>query len=239
MNTQNQSIKGKRIGAAIIDLIIVGVGIGIVSIILSIMTFSIGYTTMEPNTIKPNNQYIYKNFYLIQILNTVIPLLIWFIYYTVFPYFTKGRTLSKLMFGIKVVSLDYQKPSFIQLLFRNIFFIQFLFLNGTILILSLAGAYGLSLFLNFLGYVIVFGLDLTILIMIIATEEGRGFHDYIAKTYVVDKNFDIDKLSQVNALERSQMDWAVFDDNDLPSKIGDDNSLRNDSDQIEILHRKD
>lgn len=211
-------MKGKRLGAAIIDLIIILFTITLTSTITSLL--------------------IYRyNLYIIPILITsFLPLLLFFIYYTVIPYLTKGSTLGKLMVGIKVVTLDYKKPTFLRLFIRNIFFFQTLLFNVPI-ILSILHLRELTVVLSILIGLINFGITLVIFIMIISTEEERGLHDYIAKTSVVSKQFDIAKATQANALERSQMDWAIFDD--TPTTQIHEDSNHNNSDHIEILNRND
>ncbi len=225
------SVKGQRVGAAIIDYMLVALCNFLLSLVFMFiflpiltggrygaigLTFSIGSIT---------------------IYGTLASLIFYFIYYTLFPYLTKGSTIGKLIVGIKVVNLEYQKPTFMQLLIRNIFLLETLVFSLPLSLLSffiIDPLIFLGLFVNLIKY----GINLTILIMILATDDERGFHDYLAKTYVVDKNFDIDRLTKANALERSQMEWAIFDDGSLPPDEKDSTVNNQGEDTIEILNRK-
>ncbi len=223
MNTP--SIKGKRIGAAIIDIIFIIFILFFSSIISSLIFFS---------TYRYNHNYT-----LISIIYAIIPLGIIFIYYTVFPYITKGCTLGKLIIGVKVTNLNYNRPTFLQLTFRNIFFFEALLFY----VCTLSNRLMFGFIIYFLIFLINFGLTLTIFIMILSTQEERGLHDFIAKTYVVDKHFDIHKVTQTNAIERTQMDWAIFDDEDeVPNpfnKQHNQTETNDNEDEIEILTKKD
>ncbi|QVK18594.1 RDD family protein [Mycoplasmatota bacterium] len=220
-------MKGKRIGAAIIDGIIISSGISIIYTLVSLLTYS-------------THVYSAINIRLIIILsNAILPLLIYFIYYTCLPYLTKGSTIGKLIVGIKVVSLDYKAPSFKHLFLRNIFFFEILLFNVPITFITLTMLGGsLSVVLTLLTGLICLGINVAMFIMIISTEDERGLHDYIAKTCVVSRQFDIDKINQANALERSQMDWAIFEDSN-PIQSDENINYNNNGDQIEILNNKD
>lgn len=214
-------MKGKRIAAAIIDSIIIFFVITVSSSIISLIVYSI----------------LYVNNYLISILLTcLLPLLICFIYYTLLPYLLKGSTIGKLIVGIKVVSLIYKKPTFLQLFIRNIFFFETLLSVLPILFLYFFhSGETLTVIISLLVGFIGLGINLVIFIMILSTEEERGLHDHIAKTCVVSRRFDIDKITEANALERSQMDWAIFEDAPTSQNPDDSNPNNDDDDQIEIL----
>ena len=162
-------------------------------------------------------------------------------YYTILPFLLNGATLGKLMVGIKVISADYKKVSFWQLLFRNVFLLNSigsLFLDTETLVDTTEGLHieqvaNQALLAMLLG-TLFFVLFLVIFIMIIATQDERGLHDLIARTIVVDKNFDLDSINQPSILERKDMEWAVFED--MPSDV---DSESRQEDQIRILSDDD
>ncbi len=233
MNTQIGSVKGQRIAAFIIDSFIISFGIFIVIIIYSITNNSIMIGTNERTL--PYIGYLFS---------TILLFLLFFSYYTLLPYFTKGFTLGKLVAGIKIISIDYTKSTFIQLLKRNFYLFEIVIIFGFSFLVSLISLNQSSFLIVFLLFTLInFFISLIIFIMIIATEEGVGFHDLFAKTFVVTKNFDINNLTRINPVERNQMSWAIFDDDPIikPTNIkkGEKSNYNDDEDQIEILRKKD
>lgn len=242
MYVKNRSVKGARIGAAIIDIILVGI---ITTIVGTILSLSYGYLTVvneDPDDINTALNTLRKP----AVYSYIFSLLFVFLYYTVIPYFTKGKTLGKLMLGIKVVSIDYSIPTFGQLLLRNIFFFETLIFNGlSVLILySINSLHSASAMIGsgavgWFSYLI----NIVIMVMILATAEERGFHDMIARTYVVSKDFDLDKLNRVNAIERKDMEWAEFDDDnngeiDIINNNDEDDEIGIiQQDEIELLNK--
>ncbi len=229
MYTQKISVKGSRVAAAIIDVIIINIINLFSTTILAFFMISI-----------INSYHLSTSLVLVTIL---YPLSLYLVYYTIFPYFTKGRTIAKLLLGIKVVNYEYGSPSFFQLLFRN-FFLLIQILSVTILLLimpkigfSLNMISSISFTSNILAGGLNFFICLLILIMIMATDDEQGLHDMTAKTYVVHKNFSIDQYNDVNALERRNMDWADFGEFDPASKDETEtNKNSNDNDdEIELL----
>jgi uncharacterized RDD family membrane protein YckC len=229
MYVERKSVKGPRIGAAVIDYIIFGIISGMINVSTTFMFLF-------------SNAYYYRSSHLLRslIIALVINLVFCFLYYTLFPYLTKGRTLGKLMVGVKVVSYDYSEAKFRQLFFRNIFFFEALIFNGFNLLffynLSRSMIATSSLFTSSIVNVLSGILNLVILIMILATSDERGLHDMIAKTVVVEKDFDLNRLNQANILERREMTWAEFDDEALQSTNNKkDQPYSPEDDEIEFL----
>lgn len=216
----NPNVKGKRIAAVILDSIFQGFLTLLFYIIALISGINLDFDS------------IYE--FLIYI--SIIPAVTLFLYYTLIPYFLKGSTFGKLLLSIRVVSFDFQKASFLQLLIRNVRFFIAILTSVIPYVLYFAFQTSFVLFLGIFGSFLNFGAQLTIFIMILSNDEERGFHDMIANTYVVDRSFDIAKANQVNALERQTMNWAIFEDDANPTNNGIPN--QQDEDDIEIL-RKD
>lgn len=217
-------VRSRRVAAAIIDLFFILFFAIVGSIIMSFIIDSYFLVSLS---------------FLLYIVSPSIFSLTMLAYYTLIPYLLKGATIGKAIVKIKVVTLSYQTPSFSQYFKRNIYF----FLSLLICIFSfsiyirLKYPYGtyfvLLLFLVFLVYFILNSINL---LMIIATDEQRGIHDFIAKTYVVYKHFSTDPLNQINLLEKEHMDWAIFEGEEQKTETI---SETNNEDEIEILKRID
>jgi uncharacterized RDD family membrane protein YckC len=227
MYVERKSLKGPRIGAAIIDLIIFGIINGIINVSTTFMFLF------------KNSYYYGDNIFRSLVLGLIISLIFCFLYYTVFPYLTKGRTLGKMMVGIKVVSHDYNEAKFSQLFFRNIFFFETLIFNSLNILFMynitrsamITSSFITGSFTNVISGI----LNLVIFIMILATSDERGFHDMIARTVVVEKDFDLNRLNQANVLERREMTWAEFDDEAMQATNKKDSPYNPEDDEIEFL----
>lgn len=212
MYVEHKSAKGARIAAAIIDYCLISVVAFIVSMINTFLSMDFSST---------NEQDMLRTVFDSLIITQSIILSFNFLYFTLFPFITKGRTIGKLISGIRVVSNDYTKASFLQLLIRNVYFILGL-TESTILFFVYKTVVSESDLVSFQIFSAIIGMFstliyLTIFIMILATENGVGLHDIIARTVVVKKDFQVDDVNYVNALERRDMSWANFADNDKES----------------------
>lgn len=115
---------------------------------------------------------------------TIGSIVIIFLYYGVFVYFTKGQTLGKRIMGIRIVS---NKGKDLKL---HNYFIRAFILNGVIMnILTLiAICFKESTYLSIYTVASNFDMILTIVIflMILFYKDGRGLHDLLAGTKVID-----------------------------------------------------
>ena len=194
-----QSVRGIRIGAAIIDMVVVGT----INTIIRNIIFS--------NIISQIEAY--------SIIGDVISIITSLTFYSILPFLNNGATIGKSLVGIKVLSADYNKASLFQLIIRNVFFISALFLFFMNLfseiklsheldtellqeIFALGLLYLLIGFIFFILYVIIF-------IMILSSREERGLHDLIASTIVVDKNFHPETLKSGSSLNNTDSYWEV------------------------------
>lgn len=202
-----QSTKGVRIAAAIIDYLIIYF-IGAILNLLLLFALKVPYR-----------------------LNAVVTAIFIFIYYTLIPFFTGGSTIGKLIVRIKVVSANYQKASFLQLLLRNIFLYENIIsiffapdirnIEDGLSIISDAIANIIIVILFWIIYLVIF-------IMILTTQEERGFHDYLFRTLVVSRDFVPERLNELSPLELQNMEWAQFED-EVP------NPYYNSEDWIQLL----
>ena len=115
---------------------------------------------------------------------TIVNIIIIFLYFGVFVYFTKGQTLGKRIMGIKIVSNKGK-----DLKIYN-YFIRAFILNGVILNLCtlIAICFKESTYLKIYSAASNFDLILMIILflMILFWKDGRGLHDILAGTKVID-----------------------------------------------------
>lgn len=115
---------------------------------------------------------------------TIGNIIIIFLYFGVFVYFTKGQTLGKRIMGIKIVSNKGK-----DLKIYN-YFIRAFILNGVILNLCtlIAICFKESTYLKIYSAASNFDLILMIILflMILFWKDGRGLHDILAGTKVID-----------------------------------------------------
>lgn len=115
---------------------------------------------------------------------TIGNIIIIFLYFGVFVYFTKGQTLGKRIMGIKIVSNKGK-----DLKIYN-YFIRAFILNGVILNLCtlVAICFKESTYLKIYSAASNFDLILMIILflMILFWKDGRGLHDILAGTKVID-----------------------------------------------------
>lgn len=115
---------------------------------------------------------------------TIISCITSFVYYTLCQYFSKGRTLGKALFKIKVVGKHNKAPSFIQILIRT-----FIINSILVYLLNIIFIFFLSKPLCLIGLSILEIVDYFVIlisfIMILFKKEGRGIHDILSGTKVI------------------------------------------------------
>lgn len=115
---------------------------------------------------------------------TIGNIIIIFLYYGVFVYFTKGQTLGKRIMGIKIVSNKGK-----ELKLYN-YFIRTFILNGVIMNLCtlIAICFKESTYITIYTAASNFDMILMIILflMILFWKDGRGLHDILAGTKVID-----------------------------------------------------
>ena len=107
-----------------------------------------------------------------------------FLYFVVFQYFTKGKTLGKLLTKIEVVSNDGQRVSFMSLLKRSII-INSLVTSSILIVMNLT--LSKTYYLRFSNYVQILDYALVLLScgFLIYREDGLGLHDLFGGTRVI------------------------------------------------------
>ena len=115
---------------------------------------------------------------------TIGTIVIVFLYFGVFVYFTKGQTLGKKIMNIRIIGNKRQ-----ELKLHN-YFIRAFILNGIIMNLAtlIAICFKESTYLTIYTAASNFDMILTIVIflMVLFYKDGRGLHDILAGTKVID-----------------------------------------------------
>lgn len=192
----------KRFLAYLIDIIIVGIVMGIISAIFTTknatvlsnqflelneqvintkLDFSIYYSRVADITLSLDRE----NF-MINIINCVIIIL----YFVVLPLYKNGQTLGKKIFKIKIVREDKEDLTANELIIRNIV------VNGLLntflafcLVFLLSGFeyFTITSILGFIQFVLV----VVSACMIIFRKDKKGLHDIITKTKVVYEKMEV------------------------------------------------
>ena len=186
----------QRLGAYIIDIIIIGIISSIVCIGLptkestveeEISKLSEKYTSKEITTTEFYSSYS-KLLYQEQkdnMLETGISLVLTIGYFIVFQYLNKGQTIGKKLLKIRVVNNDDQKPA--KMLAGIIRSIITLGIASSVLSLILLNIFNKKTYVP--CYMVISAIETIFIIItvifIVFRKDGRGLHDIMAKTTVV------------------------------------------------------
>ncbi len=117
-------------------------------------------------------------------LGTIITIVIYILYYVVFQFYNKGKTLGKQVMKIEVISLEQEELTMNQLLFRA-FIINSILVNTIILLFTIFGSKNLYMGSTAIFMTVQYVLMIASAIMIGYRKDGRGIHDFIAHTEVI------------------------------------------------------
>jgi len=220
---QSKKVSGERLGAAILD-----------SILVSIITFiptGIWYAIQLDWQDALNSFMVAMDpeselYYQFLQFSMITGLIIGVIYFVYMPYKMNGQTLGKKVLKIKAVNEYGENPTLMQHALRAIqiwasyisipFIIALFFMESNFVAVVLFGLVG-----NLVNLAL-----LVSLILVFAKEDGKGLHDMIAGTTVVkiDENFNTDF-----AMKTAQMgEWADVVDDEDQGFNNNDNDSQND-----------
>jgi len=107
------------------------------------------------------------------------------LYFVFFAYFFEGETVGKRLMKIKIVKNDGKRVKIVNLLVRAAF-LYGVIITALNIIFSYVFPIKSFLYLYNVLYYISLGIEVTTLIMILKRNDGRGLHDLIAGTKVID-----------------------------------------------------
>lgn len=119
-------------------------------------------------------------------MSNVVNVVLYIGYFIIFGYLNKGQTIGKKLCKIKVVKEDNDIPSVWNMIVRS------LFIYGiTTLLFSVLFVCILDAMIFTIGYLIVTYVEAILMIisffMVLYKKDGRGLHDIIARTKVIEE----------------------------------------------------
>lgn len=140
-------------------------------------------------------------------ITTLITVAVTILYFVLFQYFNKGKTIGKAIFKIKIVDDKNNRPSLFQLFLRSLI-VNSVFANLLTGILVLFTKK--EFFINIYTYIqfIDIGLILATISMMVVRDDRRGLHDIIAKTNVVNREQSviINEIKEAKVVEKDNID---------------------------------
>lgn len=135
------------------------------------------------------DEYILYNYELskLNVISSIILIICLILYFSIMQYFMNGQTLGKRIFNLKVVNKNTEKVGLVNLLIRTVIVTGVLISIIQILclfILNKDDFYTAAYYIKMVSY----GIEFMILITILLRTDGRGLHDLIANTKVIDIN---------------------------------------------------
>lgn len=116
---------------------------------------------------------------------TLIQIVIIIAYYGTYAYYNDGKTIGKKINHIKVESKDGKKVSHIRLIFRSIILYELVF---SVLELILSFVLNKNYFIMLVGLEFAnYIFNLLIIVFVLFSKDGRGLHDIICNTKVVEE----------------------------------------------------
>lgn len=188
----------KRMGAIVIDYFIV-------LVIASLITM--GFNTNKNNDLNSQmNQLIsdyqnekitideykdetYKLNYELQKENmtvNIVTITLYIGYFVVFATLNKGQTLGKKLLKIRVVNKNNDKPSIWNMLVRSLFIYNIISILFSTVAVNLLNINTFTYIYTTLGYIEYFVIIISFF-MVIYKKDGRGLHDMIAGTNVIEE----------------------------------------------------
>lgn len=206
MKSEENAYFIKRLGALILDMIIV-------SIVVSMLTFFVNNNSnyekltkeyndvMEQAMDKKTSPKEYKNLlskasdisYDLSkqtVVVSFVSLTMYILYFIVFQFYNKGQTIGKKLMKIKIESNDGKDLTMNQLAVRSLIINSILanLILFAVIILGSKDVYFVSsMTVSMIQYIIIF----TTAIMILFRKDKRGLHDVITNTKVINEKIEV------------------------------------------------
>ena len=189
---------GKRFVAYIVDVILLGIIVGLIWTFvpansqLSALEKQLNEKTQECLSEDVDYNQCIKDMGVISykidrelIVKNIVNFVAIILYFVVFQYFNKGRTVGKMLMGIKIEKNDNGALKLNDVALRSLFVNAIIFnMLAIVCILFIDESYYFATvsILSALNMVVL----LVLAIMVIARRDKRGFHDMIANTKVIE-----------------------------------------------------
>lgn len=120
------------------------------------------------------------------VISNLLSIIIYILYFVIYPVYNNGQTIGKKMFKLKIMNTKEKKLTFNNLLFRELLLHGIalnIIVNILILFIDKNGFITFSNIFNIAQEIVLFA----IIIMIIIKKDGRGLHDVLGNTMVINR----------------------------------------------------
>lgn len=139
-------------------------------------------------TVEQYKSQIYELNYEIQKSNikiNIVNVTLYIGYFIVFGYLNKGQTIGKKLFKIKIVDNDNKCPKGWQMIVRSLFIYNIISILYNVITINFLSINSFNVSYTAIGYAESLFVFISFF-MIIYKKDGKGLHDIIAKTKVID-----------------------------------------------------
>ena len=203
---QQKSVKGERIGAAVIDYVIYNI---VTTIASAASLLFIDFEDFINSAFGVGSTGFSSEFITFTIILSVVGLVLGIVLYVVIPYKNDGKTLGKSLVRIKAVTDEFGENPSLKTHFVRAIMLWGAYIQTPLAVLGYFSFWGFTI-INSLVSIGIFVVILVSFIMILSNE--RGLHDLIAGTRVVATNFNPNQ-DFVEASTRVK-DWAHVETDD-------------------------
>lgn len=183
-----RKVTGERVGAAIIDNIIISLITGILGAIYIFSTWDIEALTevvMESNgMLDPELLMTLAEDLLV--VTTLLGLVFGVIYFVLIPWKWNGQTLGKKILSIKAINEQGENPTLWQHFLRSVQ-VWSNYVITVLMIFILVDYQVFYVLSSAIGNLVSIAVFVSFILMLVQ-QDGRGLHDMLAKTYVVKVN---------------------------------------------------
>lgn len=187
----------KRLGAFIIDTFLLSIIFSLIAVgfsdnssaTLEEITNALEEYENNEITIEEYNDKILELNYDLQkktVLSNTLEVVLYIGYFVVFSYLNKGQTLGKQICKIKVVRIDGDVPGIWNMVVRSLFIYGIFTLLFSVVFVNILDTiiftygYYVAVYIEFFFMIISF-------FMVLYKKEGRGLHDIMARTKVIEE----------------------------------------------------
>ena len=190
----------KRIGAYVLDILIVSLFVSLLSYVPFLNPSRDAYSEKYNELVNLQEQYssseirldeynqafepIAYEIYRYNTYYVIIDLVCTLLYFGVLQFFCKGQTIGKKLFQIRVVSNDERPLTLVNFILRTVVLSNMIIsvaLQCIVHFMDVDHYYMVYENVNLVGSIILY----IILFMIVVRADGRGLHDFVANTKVV------------------------------------------------------
>ncbi len=209
----------KRLGAYFIDYVIVTLVIYGLMLLPFVNPHKEEYNTKYNEVIRVNEQFQNNEMSEEEFEEALVPLaydlyrlygsyvivstLCFIGYFVVFQFLNKGKTVGKRLFKLKVCSKDDKEVTFGAFLIRAIVLYNLLIPILELIVVYVMKVdtyYGVYQNVNMVGYIIMY---ISLFLMLVRTD-GRGLHDLVARTIVVEESASKEKEAPVIEVKETE-----------------------------------